>query len=242
MFRQSSLCTRTVSLLAIAALISGCVPRTEPSIDQAQVDEFRSDPGAVVDFETAHGPITGYALPPFLAEAARYTGLSYAEVEALVSAAPALHSTPGQHSSMTPGAHVVTFVDPNGQGRSLGPGVFENTSSEPVALLIESRTVSGGLGNFNYVQLDPGDRFMLEHNEPVSTTTVIVVGGAIVLVVVVFEAGSRFVEGLFTCHLVPKSILPDYCTGTCPTGKACLASTTKGYGWGGTQAASCGCL
>lgn len=46
------------------------------------------------------------------------------------------------------------------------------------------------------------------------------------------------------CRLKPMWVVKDYCTGTCPPGEDCVATSTRPYGPFGwfTQAAACTCV
>jgi len=229
---------KTFSVLILVFLLSACELRQQPSLDQKQINAFRSDPGAVADYERQYGDITNYALPPFIAAAAKYTGTTYADVEALIAKAPQAHTTPGQ-VSVGPGAHHIVAMEPGGQqGRALGPVTFENNSNQPTALILEVTTVTGQFSGFSYVQLEPSDRFVYDHNTPAAGVVVVVVGGG---VVIVWEGVTRLYESAFTCHLVTKTFYPDYCSGSCAAGTSCSVNGTRPYGWGGLQATACVC-
>lgn len=226
-------------IAALALLVSACELREPPSLDRKQIDAFRNDPGAVAAFEQRHRDITEYALPPFIAAAAKYTGSTYAVVDALIATPPQAHMTPGQ-ISVNPGAHHIVAMLPGGQqGRALGPVTFENSSNQPTALILEVTTVTGQFSGFAYVQLEPGDRFIYDHNSPAAGVVVVVIGGG---VIIVWEGVTRLYASRFACHLETKSFYPDYCTGTCAAGTSCAVNGTRPYGWGGfLQATACVC-
>lgn len=87
---------------------------------------------------------------------------------------------------------------------------------------------------------------------------IILVGAGVLILaegVVVIVAVAGFIAGVAlairdalkpapaACALLTRTVLPDTCSGACPVGSACTATSTRGYFFGafGQQALTCAC-
>ena len=71
---------------------------------------------------------------------------------------------------------------------------------------------------------------------------------AALVILVVIDGLDALMEWAFVrtvrCHLKQMWVVKDYCTGTCPPGEVCSATSTRPYGPFGwfTQADGCACV
>lgn len=135
--------------------------------------------------------------------------------------------------------------------------VFENTSQERVVLFVESMDQTRESQGFSYVKLEPGSKFVYQHNvhpavvkvgvflKGVATATVTKVIVVVGVVIIVGEELRSAFNSNFACNLSTKAIQPDECVGSCPGGicQGVPGSTQPyGFGWMGlAEPTACGC-
>ena len=240
-----------VSIVTSLALLSGCAHN---DIDTSALNRFRNDNKAIDEFESRNGKIGAYAVPVFAAQAAQYLGVPFRQVEqSLLVDYKHLDVTANSSISFEDGWYALMIKDADsGQYGAFGKVTFRNTSTAKSVMLIEALGPDGTSLSFQYIQMEPGDTYVFEHNV---APLIILLGGvsakkAAVAVGMAVMAGlgaklDDFIEDMGAtidnCKLLNPNWGKDYCKGKCPPGTSCKTATTKSYWKWGTQAATCGC-
>ncbi len=216
------------------------------------VSLLHSSPSLSTDFEAEHGKIDAFVLPALIADASRYLGLSYAEVERTFTGDYSeAQVEDGQTVPISEGWNLLSVKQDTG---SANVNVFDkiefrNTGSERAVLVLEGIAADGSSLGFSYIRLEPGSTYLYGHNPwcwkcLVTSRT----SGAGIHDPVVAVISARWVKrlrgDLTTCQVVRPKLAKNFCTGGCPTAGTCTATTFIGYGPFGTlgrQPNTCAC-
>jgi hypothetical protein len=240
-------------MLFVSFLVVAC--SEQGGLSKERIAKLRSDSDSLTLFEKQYGKIGAQALPAILAEASKYLGRPYKELEDIVkqNINQAHTLVLGSSLNLEEGAFVLLAQQSTGVNPILfGTVKFENITGERIVLLLEPINPDGISQGLIYKELDPGAGFAFKHNDPSKAITGNVAiavprAGATTIVYGTadgFEFATASLESAFnperSCELVRAKVLRNQCIGNCSSG-ACKATSTESFWVFGTEPASCGC-
>ncbi len=203
---------------------------------------------AVGDIERSFGKIGALTLFASLAQATKFLGGSYRELEkiALQRAQPTPLSS-SESQELAAGVYRL-YLRPKKETIALiEEATFRNAGHHRATLMLEALTGDGTSQAFSLVHLEPGELYTYKHNANPVVIVVVVVGlGALAVTAALLEADvavsfSQTIVG-GACRVVRHAVIPNDCYGGCLAPLSCTPTGTESWWLILSETSTCGCV